>query len=182
MLKKFWNHDVQRWALTILQILGFVAFIFLCLFLMQTLGITEGLAEEEYETAYVICMPGDVVNIRSSPSTRGENEGRLEPGDKVQLDGKKRNGYRHCVGLSNESGDGWVHAGYLVDYKPELVNRKAVVISKGRLAARRYIGGKVRKWLKKGSEITVYYWSEDWCCTSAGYIMSKYITLKDEEE
>lgn len=129
------------------------------------------------EVAYVFCA--DYVNVRQFPSKKGEEIGRFETGDVVHLDGKKRNGFLHCVDTGLES-DGWIHAGFIVYDEPEHVNQKATVVSKGRLAARKYIGGKRTRWLKPLSTVTVYYWSEDWAITNCGYVQSKHLELEGE--
>ena len=134
-------------------------------------------ANAEEETAYVFCV--DYVNVRQFPSKKGEEIGRFETGDVVHLDGKKRNGFLHCVDTGLES-DGWIHAGFIVYDEPEHVNQKATVVSKGRLAARKYIGGKRTRWLKPLSTVTVYYWSEDWAITNCGYVQSKHLELEGE--
>jgi len=136
--------------------------------------------EEEYEIAYAICAKGDHVNIRRSPGTGQEPSGRLEPGDIVHLDGQKRNGYVHIVGVANEDGEGWVHRGYLVSYPPELVDRDATVVSNGKLAARKNVGGKRTRWLKPGGIVHVWYMAQDWCCTNCGYVMTKHLELEGE--
>lgn len=135
---------------------------------------------EDLDTAYVICMPNDKVNIRFSAKRSSEATGWCEPGDIVYLDGKSKNGFLHCVNLSNEYGEGWIHKGYIVYDQPKYVNQTATIISKSRLAARKYIDGKRTRWLKPGAELKVYYWTESWCMTNCGYVQSKYLELNGE--
>ena len=127
--------------------------------------------------AYVVCVPKDYVNIRSKPNTRCEVIGRFEPGDVLYLDGKRRGEFLHCVGLRLETDEGWIHRGYVLYDEPELVDRKCTVDAKGRVAARKNVGGKRTKWLKPGTELTVWYWSEEWCLTNRGYVKSEYIAI-----
>ena len=129
---------------------------------------------EEYD-AWIICTPEDYVNVRSGPSSKSESIGRFETGDRVTLDGKKRNGFLHCVGLSLESNDGWIHSGYVISSKPVSVNRNARITSNGRLAARKNVNGKRTRWLKPDAIVTVYVWSDEWCVTNCGYIQSQYL-------
>jgi hypothetical protein len=136
--------------------------------------------EEGYEIRYAICTKGDRVNVRPFPNTKSEPSGWLEPGDVVYLDGKKRNGFCHCVGLNTEAGDGWVHKGYLVDDPPELVNRTGVIAARSKVKARKNVGGARTRWLKPGGTVRVSYWSDIWCVTDCGYVMSKYIELDGE--
>ena len=139
-----------------------------------------GYAEDEHQTAWAICSPGDHINIRSHPSKKGEEEGWLEPGDIVYLDGKRENGYVHCVELTTEAGEGWVHSGYLVYDPIEAVDCNYVVVSNGRLAARKNVNGKRTRWVKKNSIVHVYYWSNEWSCTEYGYIKSRYLEKQGE--
>lgn len=132
---------------------------------------------ENTSVGYVVCCPGDYVNIRPYPNKKGDVLGRFEPGDVLYLDGKRRGEFLHCVGLRLETDEGWIHRGYVLYDEPELVDRNGTVDAKGRVAARKNVGGKRTKWLKPGSELTVWYWSEEWCLTNRGYVKSEYIAI-----
>jgi len=176
MKKRFTDTDAFKWLRTLGEIALIVLFVLAIIWACQKMGISEG-AER---TMYAICRPGDRVNIRATPSTKGATEGWLEPGDEAQTDGQEKNGYLHCVGLSNESGDGWVHAGYLVEDAPVLVNQKAVVVSNGRLAARKCVDGEVNRWLKWMTEVRVSYRTDVWCVTNAGYVKTEFLEMVGE--
>ena len=183
--KRFRDTEVWKLIRTAIEILLIVAIIYGIVTAFRTLGISEAFAEDSYpgnenEVAFVICMPGDYVNVRPFPSTKNERIGYLDPGEMVYLDGKKKNGFVHCVGMHTESGEGWVYKGYLVDEEPERMNQKASVNSKGRLAARRSINGKRRKWLQPQDIVRVYYWTDEWALTDSGYVKSKYLDLIGE--
>ena len=141
---------------------------------LESVSVAEGTADE----AYVLCT--DYVNIRSSPSRKGTAIGRFESGDVLWLDGKQKNGYLHCVNLSLEQPEGWIHKGYVVYDQPSRINRTATITSKGRLAARKYVGGKRTRWLKPLASVKVYWWSDDWCVTNCGYVKTKYLELEGE--
>ena len=130
-----------------------------------------------YTEMYIMCMPNDRVNIRMGPSRRAYPIGWCEVGDMVYYDGKTRNGFRHCIGLGIEAGEGWIYKGYLVDEEPEYINCKATITSRSRLAARKNIGGKRTRWLKPNAELLVYYWTETWSMTNCGYVKSKFLEL-----
>ena len=134
-----------------------------------------GLADSETTEAYVLCA--DYVNIRPFPNRKGEALGRFETGDVLHLDGKKKNGYLHCVGTNLEA-DGWIFSGYVVYDRPERIDRDATIVSKGRLAARKYVGGKRTRWLKPLATVRVYSWSDEWCVTNCGYVQTKYLELE----
>lgn len=182
--KRFLDTEAWKWIRTALEIAGIILLVILVLhaigLMKMTIGKSEAL-EDEYEVAYAICVKDDIVNVRPFPSTKHEAISRLEPGDMVYLDGKRRNGYAHCVEMLNEAGEGWVYAGYLVKDEPELVDCDAVIVSKGRLAARKYVNGKRTKWLKPKATLHVYYRSDEWCSTNCGYVKTKYIELEEQD-
>ena len=177
MRKSFMDTELWKWIRTLIQIAGIILLVLAVIsaynFLLSTVHA------EECETAYAICVMDDVVNIRATPKNRGEWIGYLNPGDEVHMDGKKQNGYAHCVDMNTESGDGWVFAGYLVNDRPELVDCEAVIISNGRLAARKYVNGKRTKWLKPNAELHVYYMSGEWCSTNCGYVQTMFLRLEE---
>ena len=131
--------------------------------------------ETETTEAYILCS--DFVYVRPYPNRKGEPVGRFDAGDTVFLDGKKKNGFLHCVDTHMES-DGWVFAGFVVYDRPIRVNQPAVIVSRGRLAARKYIKGKRTRWLKPLASLTVYWWSDEWCVTNCGYVQTRYLELE----
>lgn len=184
-MKSFRDTEVWKWIRTLIEILLIALAVYGAIYLYTSLGFSEALAETDtypgdMVTAYVICACGDYVNIRPFPNRKGEPLGRFEAGDEVYLDGKKKNGFLHCIDTGLESCDGWIHEGYVVYDKPVRLNQKARVVSKGKLAARKNIGGKRTRWLKPLSSVKVSYWSDDWCVTDCGYVQSKYLELEGE--
>lgn len=175
MKRSFMETEVWKWIRTLLQVIGFALVIWGILAVIDFLSSAVKAEEAEHGTSYAICMKGDVVNVRSGPKTRAEWIGWIEPGDEVETDGRRKNGFVHCVNMNTESGDGWVFAGYLTGSKPELADCDATVVSNGRLAARKYVDGKRTKWLKNGQTVHIYYLSDEWCSTNVGYIQTKYL-------
>ena len=175
------KRDSVGWKIfiTLLQVIGIGIAVAAVLTLTGALNLAKAETEEMYEERYVICMPSDRVNIRPFPN-RKETEGWLEAGDAVLIDGRKKNGFMHCVGLSNESGEGWVPKGYLVEDDPEYVNCKATIVSKGRLAARKNVGGQRTRWLKPMASVKVYYMTEEWSVTNCGYVKTEFLELEGE--
>ena len=184
MKKRCFDTDAWRWIKTGLEILFLVAVIWGFVFMWNAFGFAYAEEwdehEEEYEIAWVICMKNDHVNIRQFASTKHDPVGQLYPGDMVYMDGKKKNGFVHCVGTPNEAGEGWVFAGYLVPDPPEYLNRKATITCYGRLAARKYENGKRTRWLQPMASVRVYYWSDSWALTDCGYVQTKYLELEGE--
>lgn len=179
MKRSFMDTELWKWIRTLLQIIGFALVIWGIIAVIDFMISTVKAEEAEHGTAYAICMKGDVVNVRSGPKNRAEWIGWLEPGDEVTTDGRRKNGFVHCVNMNTESGDGWVFAGYLTPSRPELIDTDASVISNGRVAARKYVDGKRTKWLKNGQTVHIYYMSDDWCSTNCGYIQTKYLQTEE---
>ena len=165
---KFRDTEAWKWIRTGCEIIVIAAVAFFILSILFGLGVAE-------DEQYVLCM--DRVNIRLGASSRSDEIGWLEPGDIVYPDGKKKNGFVHCEIPSSEAGEGWVHRGYLVDYKPEKVNVKGVVTGNAKVQARKNVDGKRTRWLKPGGELKVYWWSDEWCLTDCGYVRSEFIEL-----
>jgi len=183
--KRFTDTEAWKWIRTVIEIALIVLAVIAVIMAGRELGISEGFAEDsypgnEYEIAYAICKPGDTVNVRPFPNTKHERSGYLEPGDVVYMDGKKKNGFVHCVNAHTESGEGWVYKGYLVDDKPERMNRTATVVSRGKLKVRQYVDGKCIKKLKPLATVKVYYWTDEWALTNYGYVQSRYLELNGE--
>lgn len=176
-MKQFRDTEAWKWIKLLLELLLIAAIVWGAIELYTSLGFGEAKADG-YETMYVMCS--DFVYARSTPNKKQEPIGRLEPGDEVVVDGRKKNGYVHCIDLSFEQSDGWVYGGYLVSDRPEVVGQTAVIVSKGRLAARKYVNGRRTRWLKSGAKLKVNYWSDDWALTDCGYVQSKYLELDGE--
>ncbi len=176
-MKGFFDTEAWKWIKLVLEIAAMVLF---AIAFIAVYDFVMSPAHAEDNTAYAICVKDDVVNVRATPKTRGEWIGYLNPGDEVHLDGRKRNGFVHCVDMNTESGEGWVFAGYLVSDCPELVDCDAVIVSNGRLAARKYVNGDRLKWLKPNVSLHVYYMAGDWCSTNCGYVQTKYLEMEDD--
>lgn len=164
----------MKYQKPVIEIVFATIIILLLIFFCRSAGIAE---KSDYTEAYILCV--DYVNVRPFPNRKGEPVGRLESGDRVWLDGKKRNGFLHIVDTGMES-DGWVYKGFVVYDEPERIYQTAVIVSRGRLAARKYVNGRRTRWLKPKATLRVYYWSDDWCVTNCGYVQSRYLELVGE--
>lgn len=173
--KRFRDTDLCKIIIVLIEIALMVGFVWLCVDVWNNFFSS---ASADSVVGYVLCKDGDYVNIREKPSRKSESIGMYEVGFEVELDGKKKNGYLHCVNLPLEMSDGWIHAGYVVYDEPEYLNENATIVSKGRLAARKYVNGKRTRWLKPLATVKVYYWSDEWCITNCGYVQSQYLELE----
>lgn len=130
---------------------------------------------------WTICKAGSYVNVRSGPMRKAQELGRLEPAEQVWTDGKQKGAYVHVVGLTMESEEGWVHAGYLVKDEPEMLDGEFYrVCSNGRVALRRMVDGSRRAWAKSGAVLKVYVMSKEWALTNRGYIRTEFIEVFEE--
>lgn len=144
--------------------------------LLIILSVTAWAADNEGLTAWVICHPASYVNARSSPSGRSQSIGRFEAGDKVEIDGRYKNGFAHSEALQFELGEGWIAAGYLVFDEPVWEGGKwYYVCSNGRVASRKCIDGDRLCWLQPMTELQVFWRSDEWCLTTRGMVKTKYL-------
>lgn len=131
---------------------------------------------DEYRM-FILCNPKTPVIVRKMPKKGSAETGRLDFGDSVITDGRKRNGYIHVIGIT-ENGEGWVHAGYVVEDQPTKTDHAwANVAASGRVKSYTRIGGKRCRWLAVGDEVKVYALSEEWAVTNKGYIRLKYLEV-----
>ena len=172
------KETIRKSLIVAVEIILMVIVVYTIICLLNSIGF----AEEGTITAYVICQPGDYVNIRSSAKFGNNLIGRLDSGDPIEIDGTVRNGFMRLVNMPLESAsDAWVYAGYIVYDEPVNVHeREAIVVSNHNLAARKNCTGRIRRWLKTGTELIVYWFSETWCVTNKGFVMSQYIELDGE--
>jgi len=132
--------------------------------------------EQVYTECWVLCQPNDCVNIRETPSRKGQILGRFETGDKIYIDGKHKNGFLHLVKLGLEMSEGWIYCGYVSTEEPKVVCATTTVQANGRrVACRKHICGERRCWVVTGTELTVWYWTDEWAVTNKGFIQSKYL-------
>lgn len=125
------------------------------------------------DTIYVLCQPDSFVNVRQFPNKRSEIAGRVELGDHLETDGKRKNGFIHVFGTFD--GDAWISAGF-VTRDPVTVKRlDTEIVSKGRVACRRSVKGQRRKWVRNGQKVVIYAFSDGWSITDQGFIQTRFL-------
>ena len=136
-----------------------------------------GEEEPDYQTLYVMCKPKSFVNVRAFPKKNATEVGRVECGDEVLTLGEKRGKYIRIYDPAFESGDCWIHRGYLTEEKPEIYpeGNTFTIQAKGRVAVRRYIKGARRVWIRPGKAVTVYAITKEWALTNRGYIKTEFL-------
>ena len=150
------------------------AFFGVCVLLIVLMLTSPAYADGITYECWVMCQPGDYVNIRATASRHGEVTGWATSGMRFETDWEEKNGFLHLVGVT-EYGDGWISEGYVVFVEPREMDRQMRITGKGRVAARKTIDGDRRKWLQPGDTVTVYRISDEWAVTSAGFIRSEYL-------
>ena len=176
-MKKQTRTDLKKLIIVLIEFALMVAVAYALICGLESIAFSEDAPVQ----AYVVCQPGDYVNARMSPSRKSTSVGRYESCDTVWLDGEEKSGFAHCVDTTFETCECWVYGGYIIYDEPEWMDgRTATVVSNGRLAARRNCTGSVRKWLNNGTEIQVYWLSDEWCVTDEGFVMTEYIELDGE--
>ena len=141
-----------------------ILIVFLCLIMAASAALSD--------TVYVLCQPDSFVYVREFPKKGAQMAGYAELGDALETDGVKRNGYLLVYGFE---GDAWISTGFVTEYPVTVFTARTQINSKGRVACRRSINGTRRKWLKNGSEVTIYAFSADWAITDKGFIQTKYL-------
>ena len=135
-------------------------------------GAIQARAEETTTNAWALCKT--YINIRLWPSKEATAVGFLDPCDRVEVDGRTKNGFAHVT----YPVDGWVYAGYLTFSEPKAVGETYTVVARRRVAARRWVDGPqmgTKPWLINGSEVTVLYMSDDWALTNRGYVKAEWL-------
>lgn len=175
-MKKFFDSELWKWITCLLEI-GFIALlIIMFIFALKEIGLAE--EEDPYAdctTVWAMCRDDSSVCIREKPKRTSYDFGAAYAGCAMKTDGKIKNGFLHVVDVPAEQSTGWVSTQYIVYEEPVPMNQKALVVSNGRLAARKGIGGKIRKWLKPMTEVTILYWTSTWCLTNYGYVQTGFL-------
>ena len=75
-------------------IIAAAAAVIIALGYILALNSAKAAADGHLATAWILCRPGDYVNVRRTPGKRAEEVGRLEVGDSFQTDGVSADGWR----------------------------------------------------------------------------------------
>ncbi len=156
--------------------------IFLGVALSCLVAVRAAEAEEEpmMYSCWAMCQPGSEVLIRERPGKRAAVVGAVQSGDRMRTDQREKDGWLHVTGLASESGEGWIFEGYVVFTEPRETGAKMRIIGGGRVACRRWIGGKRKAWIRPGQEVTVYRMTGEWAVTNRGFIQSRYLEGVEE--
>lgn len=168
-MKNFLNSELWKWIRLMLQVLAIAAGLILIGLAVNSVARADVITEE----VWVLCEPDGLVNIRSRAGGRVVADARC--GDVMWTDNKSRNGFLHVTELNAEVDEGWISCRYIVYDQPHEVNAEWTVTGDGRVACRKWIGGKIIRWAMPGDRVTVYWASREWAVTSAGYIRTAFL-------
>ena len=171
-MKKFFDTELWKWLIVLVEFALIAAVIIMILFCVRSL-ISMAHADTITEEVWVLCEPNGTVNIRSKPG--GRVFGGASCGAKMWTDNRQRDGFLHVLELNAEEETGWISARYIVYDEPHQVDAVMVISSDGRVAVRKWIGGKIIKWIHNSDPVTVYWMSEEWAVTEYGYIKSEFL-------
>lgn len=146
--------------------------VFALLFFAVLIVSTATADESGLWSVWVMCQPDSYVNVRDFPKTKAREAGYVELGQELKTDGVTRNGFLHIDGFE---GGGWIYSGFVSTDPVTVAMVDTEIMSKGRVACRRYINGTRRKWLKRGEKVTVYAFAYDWAVTDQGFVQSKFL-------
>lgn len=169
------RHEIRVTLIGILAIGIFLGTVLAC-----SVYLAAATGEEMFYNCWVICSPESEVMIREKPNRHSDVVCTAECGRMMWTDCHDSNGWVHLVDVSSETGEGWVSEKYVVYAEPTTVNRKMVVSGSGRVACREGIDGKIKRWARKGTEVTVYIFAEGWAVTDKGYIRKQFLKEKNE--
>lgn len=136
----------------------------------------KAIERDDTLTVWILCRPADYINVRETPSQKGEIVGMLDPCDEITINVNAQNGYFPIVRPTFECGEGYVSCRFISTEKPEWKNGQTyTVVSNSRVAARRWIEGPRVCWLTNGTEVQVFWWTPTWSVTNRGFIRSEFI-------
>jgi len=145
-----------------------------------TLLATPGRSERIIEQVWILCDPESYVTLREGPGKSKPEFGGAGVGAEFWTDNIQKNGYLHIMEIPAEETEGWIIARNIVYDRPVEINRVMEVSAVGRVACRKWVGGKIKAWLRDGDRLTVYWASPTWAVTDRGYVMTEF--LKEVEE
>lgn len=170
-MRKFLDSELGGWLRPIVEIVLIAACVFAAVWFLQDIG----LAESPNGQMWILCDPESFVTARSGPGKNRMEIGGFDCGTHLWTDSTEKNGFIHVVGMNAEYESGWVSLRYVVFDEPREVNTTMRIRSNARVAARKWIGGKITRWLRNGDTVKVLWMSDSWAVTQKGYIMAEFL-------
>ena len=164
------------------KIVGLISLIAIIVVITIALTVSFCKGEDALVMCWVMCKPGNYVNVRRVPSKTGMEVGYLDAGDWFMTDAVSADGFLRCYDIG-EYGEGWVYCGYVVTEEPEAAMDTYVCCAPKRVACRRWMNGPQvsgSPWLTNLSTVYVYYIADGWACTNQGYIQAEYLEVSPQ--
>ena len=136
--------------------------IFLVLFILI---VAWGFADDGGLDAWVLCQPGQTVNVYEEPSEGAETIGRYGAADRIQLDGTCQDGFVRCE-------KGWISVRCIVMDKPEWENGKWYIVPERTVAWFGFEWKDVSV-IGEGTKVQVLWRSAYYCVTNRGMIRTE---------
>lgn len=175
-MRKFFESNCGKLLVGFIEFLILLGLIIGILLTLEKVGLAEG-----EQSVWVLCDPDSYVCIREAPRKSAFAVGGATCGTRLETDGKAKGSYIHLVNVPAEDCEGWISAQFIVYDEPYPMDRTATVVSNGKLAVRKGINGKVKKWLKPMEDsVRIRWWSDEWCLTTAGYVQTEFLELDGE--
>ena len=167
-----WKRQDIAWLIIGVLLAGiFIGVCIASIVVINTANAEDGIVYD----VWVMCQPDSEVMIRQKPGKQARVIGAAGCGQKLHTDWKERDGWLHLIDLANETGEGWIHMGYVACVEPKAVNDWMTVAHCRRVAARKGIDGKRQAWVKSGKRVFVYMVADVWAVTDKGYIHLEYL-------
>jgi len=145
------------------QIIGVIvraALIAVIIAVVMSILYGAGLAEDLYVTA-------DLLNGRARPSRRSSVEAVFDRGDKLTPTGEISRDREWVEVYGGECGTVWVHISYVTERTEVFTVRNT---SGGRVKARNWPGGKLKKYVRAGKTVEIDRVVLGWGHCSAGWV------------
>ena len=164
----------KAWAVFAIEAALVIALAVFTILTLTDIGLAE---KSEGQPCWVLCRPDSCVNLRETPKKNGAVFGGSMAGAVMKTDGKERNGFLRVYDLPAEETEGWISTRYIVYDEPVRIGCPLRVQAEGRVACRKWIGGKVIRWAYDGDSVLVYLMSGEWCVTEWGYIRTEFLEV-----
>lgn len=174
MKKSTWT-EVRKWVITILEIGAIVLAIIGLNALINSISLSES------APAYILCKIGDYATVRSEACFCGEEIGTLKTGDSIKVTGETENGFAKFIDPDFKSNECWVYVGYVSTSKPKWMNGQIATVKDSKcISSTVNMAKETGYWIEQGTKLQVFWYTDQWCVTNRGYVMTKHIEMDGE--
>ena len=169
-MKKSTRDEIRKWVITIFEI-GLIVFAIIGLnALINSISLSES------ASAYILCNPGNYATVRSEPCECGDEIGILETGNCINVTGETENGFVKF--LDSKGNECWVYVGYVTTSKPRWMNGRISTVKDSKcISSTVNMAKETGYWIEQGTKLQVFWYTDKWCVTNRGYVMTKHIEI-----